>query len=421
MDSIPESFSDIFLGRQPLIDRNQAVIAYELLFRDNADNHSHITNGRAATADVVCKAFAELGLASALGKQKAFINVDEDFVCHDAVEFLPKETVLLEIDAGGALTPRLLERCGELQRIGYEFSLSGISEISEPVNQLLHLASYSKVDANVVLPSGSMPSLLSRLRSSHTKLIANRVESVEEKQRCTELGFDIFQGYYFAHPVIVEGRRLDASTQGLIRLINLTQNDGDLGKIESAFKSEPGLVINLLRLTNSAGAGLSVRVSSVRHAVTVVGLRQIQRWLTLLMFSHAGSSSNLTNNPLLQLAALRGCFMELLAYRCFPTKRDLRDPAFITGLMSFMPAALGMSMSDILSQISTTNEVRLALSRREGDLGLLLDLTERYDSEDIDGTAALLKRVGNKVTLQTLGLCVAETIAWVQQLGMEAD
>ncbi|MFA6313572.1 MAG: HDOD domain-containing protein [Sterolibacterium sp.] len=421
MESVSESFSDIFLGRQPLIDRHQAVIAYELLFRNTAENFSTISSAREATADVVCKAFAELGLATALGKQKAFINVDEDFVCHDAVEFLPKQTVLLEIDAGQEPTTRLLERCQQLKQIGYEFSVSGITDVSAPVGQLLRLATYSKVDVGAVLPSGNLSSLLSRLRSSQTKLIANRVESVEEKQRCTDLGFDIFQGYYFAHPVIVEGRRLDASQQGLIRLINLTNDNADLAKIESAFKSEPGLAINLLRLTNSAGAGLSVRISSIRHAVTVVGLRQIQRWLTLLMFSHAGGSSNLTNNPLLQLAALRGCFMELLAYRCFPTKRDLRDPAFITGLMSFMPAALGMSMSDILSQISTTNDVRLALSRHEGDLGLMLELTERYDNEDIKGTADLLKRVGNKVTLQTLGLCLSETIAWVQQLGMEAD
>lgn len=421
MESVPETFSDIFLGRQPLIDRHQAVIAYELLFRNTAENFSRISSGREATADVVCKAFAELGLATALGKQKAFINVDEDFICDDAVEFLPKQTVLLEVDATQNLTPRLLDRCRELKQIGYEFSISGITDYSEALSQMLHLASYSKVDVNAVLPNGNMSSLLSKLRSSHTKLIANRVESIEEKQRCTELGFDIFQGYYFAHPVIVEGRRLDASQQGLIRLINLTNDNADLGKIESAFKSEPGLAINLLRLTNSAGAGLSVRISSIRHAVTVIGLRQIQRWLTLLMFSHAGSGSNLTNNPLLQLAALRGCFMELLAYRCFPAKRDLRDPAFITGLMSFMPAALGMSMSDILSQISTTNEVRLALSRHEGDLGLMLELTERYDNEDVNGTSALLKRVGNKVTLQTLGLCLTETIAWVQQLGMEAD
>lgn len=421
MNSAPASFSDIFLGRQPLIDRSQAVIGYELLFRDTHENVSHITSARAATADVVCKAFAEFGLLSALGDQKAFINVDEDFLCDDAVEFLPKEIVLLELDASTELSPRLIERCNELRQIGYEFSVSGITQLSESLQQILRLASYSKMDVNAVLPGGNISAIMSGLRASQTKLIANRVESVEEKKICTDLGFDIFQGYYFAHPIIVEGRRLDASFQGLIRLINMMNENADLAKIESAFKGEPGLSINLLRLTNSASAGLNVRISSIRHALTVVGLRQIQRWLALLVFSHAGSQANLTNNPLLQLAALRGCFMELLAYRCFPAKRDLRDPAFITGLMSFMPAALGMSMADILSQISTTNEVRLALANREGDLGLMLELTERYDNEDIDGTAVLLRRIGNKVTLQTLGLCLAETIAWVQQLGSEVD
>lgn len=421
MNQIPESSHDIFLGRQPLIDRDQAVIAYELLFRNTSENLSVITSAKAATADVVCKAFAELGLANALGNQKAFINVDEDFLCADGVvEFLPKETVLLEVDVGDGLSPRLLARCGELKQLGYEFCVSGITTISEQVNQFLPLASFSKLDVSTVA-AGRDTSLVTRLRAAPTKLIANRVESLEEKKLCTDLGFDIFQGYYFAHPVIIEGRKLDSSYQGLIHIINLINENADIARIETVFKSEPGLAINLLRLTNSAGAGAHVRITSIRHAITVVGLRQIQRWLALLLFSHAGSKSSLANNPLMQTAALRGYFMELLASRCYPAKRDLRDPAFITGLMSFMPAALGMSMTDILSQIAVTSEVRLALSRREGELGLLLNLTEHYDNEDIDGAAALLKRFGNKITFQTLGLCLSETIAWVQQLGMEAE
>lgn len=421
MIDLPDSSHDIFLGRQPLIDRNQAVIAYELLFRDTTENVSVITSAKAATADVVCKAFAELGLASALGNQRAFINVDEEFLCDDSiVEFLPREVVLLEVDAGEDPSPRLLARCDDLRKLGYEFSVSGITRISEPVSQMLRLASFSKLDV-ATLAAGRDTQIVSKLRASSTKLIANRVESIEEKKLCTDLGFDIFQGYYFAHPVIVEGRKLDSSYQGLIRLINLINENADLAKIEAIFKSEPGLAINLLRLTNSVGAGAHVRITSIRHAITVVGLRQIQRWLSLLLFSHGSGSAGLANNPLMQLAALRGCFMELLAYRCFPAKRDLRDAAFITGLMSFMPAALGMSMDDILSQIATTAEVGHALASHEGDLGLLLNLTERYDNEDIDGTAALLKRFGNKITFQTLGLCLSETIAWVQQIGVETD
>ncbi|MCX7171331.1 MAG: HDOD domain-containing protein [Proteobacteria bacterium] len=419
MNSVSESSHEIFLGKQPLIDRNQAVIGYELLFRSTADNFSVITNRKAATADVVCKAFAELGLANALGNQKAFINVDEDFLCEDGIaEFLPKETVLLEVDASQEVTPRLLARCGELREVGYEFSVSGIKTISEPVSRLLHLASYSKLDVSAIAADRNT-SIVSRLRSAPTKLIANRVESIAEKKLCSDLGFDIFQGYYFAHPVIIEGRKLDSSYKGLVRLINLINENADVGQIETVFKSEPGLAINLLRLTNAVGAGAHARITSIRHAITVVGMRQIQRWLTLLFFSHASSNASLSNNPLMQTAALRGCFMELLAYRCFPAKRDLRDLAFITGLMSFMPAALGMTMTDILSQIAVTAEVRLALSRHEGELGLLLNLTESYDSEDIDGTAVLLKRFGNKITFQTMGLCLSETIAWVQQLGSE--
>ncbi|MBI5923025.1 MAG: HDOD domain-containing protein [Betaproteobacteria bacterium] len=421
MNSPSDSTKDIYLGKQPLIDRAQAVIGYELLFRNTADNFSVITSAKAATADVACKAFAELGLANALGNQKAFINVDEDFLCEDGIaEFLPKETVLLEVDASQDISPRLLERCGELRHGGYEFSVSGINEISEPVSRLLHLASYSKLDVSAVAANRNT-SIVSRLRSSPTKLIANRVESLEEKKLCSDLGFDIFQGYFFAHPVIVEGRKLDTSTQGLMRIINLINQNADVALIEAVFKSEPGLAINLLRLTNAVGMGAHSRITSIRHAITVVGMRQIQRWLTLLLFSQTGGNANPGNNPLMQTAALRGCFMELLAARCYPAKRDLRDPAFIAGLMSYMPAALGMTMTDILSQIAVTSEVRLALSHHEGELGLLLNLTENYDNENIDATAALLKRFGNKITFQTLGLCLSETIAWVQQLGREVE
>jgi len=421
MSTLLESAKDIYLGKQPLIDRDQAVIGYELLFCDTTDNFSVITSAKAATADVVCKAFAELGLANALGNQKAFINVDEDFLCEDGIaEFLPRETVLLEVDASQDVSPRLLERCTELRGQGYEFSVSGIGTITEPVGRLLQLASYSKLDVSAIADNPNT-SIVSRLRSTPTKLIANRVESLEEKKLCSDLGFDIFQGYFFAHPVIVEGRKLDSSYRGLLRIINLINEGADIVQIEAVFKSEPGLAINLLRLTNAVGMGAHARITSIRHAITVVGMRQIQRWLTLLLFAHAGGNDNPGNNPLMQTAALRGCFMELLAVRCFPAKRDLRDPAFITGLMSYMPAALGMTMTDILSQIAVTSEVRAALMRHEGDLGLLLNLTESYDNENIDATATLLKRFGHKITFQTLGLCLSETIAWVQQLGRESE
>jgi EAL and modified HD-GYP domain-containing signal transduction protein len=174
-----------------------------------------------------------------------------------------------------------------------------------------------------------------------------------------------------------------------------------------------------LRLTNSVGVGARTRITSVRHAITVLGRRQLQRWLQLLMFSH-GPSVDLAHNPLLQLAALRGRFMELLVEKLLPAEKELRDPAFLTGLMSVVPAALGMSMTDVLAQIAVSSDVRLALARREGPLGQLFALTERYDDNDIAGTRDLLAAYGAAGTVGLLGEILAESLVWVQQIGMEA-
>jgi EAL and modified HD-GYP domain-containing signal transduction protein len=158
----------------------------------------------------------------------------------------------------------------------------------------------------------------------------------------------------------------------------------------------------------------------VRHAITLLGRRQLQRWLQLLLFSQ-GAHVDLAHNPLLQLAALRGRFMELLAEKLHPGQRELRDPAFITGLMSVVPAALGMSMTDVLAQIAVGNDVRLALTHREGTLGSLFALIEHYDDNDIAGTQTLLARYGTRGTLGLLGEILAEALVWVQQLGVDAN
>ena len=113
--------------------------------------------------------------------------------------------------------------------------------------------------------------------------------------------------------------------------------------------------------------------------------------------------------------------MELLVERLHPGQRDLLDPAFITGLMSVVPAALGMSMTDVLAQIAVGNDVRLALTHQEGKLGQLFALTERYDENDIPGTQALLAQFGTAGTPGLLGEILAEALDWVQQLGMEAN
>lgn len=419
MSDSGDQLREVFIGRQPILDKDQGLVGYELLFRTSGDNHAGIDNAMAATADVVCKAFAELGLANVFGHVRAFINVNAEFLESDLIELLPKDIVVLEVDVKAFADPALLPCCQALKAEGYAFSVSGVSDVDDALWPLVDLATWLKIDMNT-LPHEKLQTVARALSTTRRTLIAARVESQTQMELCALLGFHLFQGYYFARPVIMEGKKLDASTQGLLRLIKLVAEEADIARLEAAFRTEPALVINLLRLTNSVGAGMRTRITSVRHAITVIGQRQLQRWLQLLLFAK-GPNVDLAHNPLLQLAALRGRFMELLADRLHPGERELRDPAFITGLMSVVPAALGMSMKDVLDQIAVDDAVRKALAGGEGPLGRLLALTETYDDNNVTGTQALLGEYGGNGHPGLLGEILADALTWVQQLGTEAD
>lgn len=416
-----DQLREIFIGRQPILDKNQGLMGYELLFRASAHNAAEVGTTAAAatraTADVVCKAFAELGLANVFGNVRAFINVDSDFLCGDLIELLPANIVALEIDMAAIDSPALLARCQTLKSQGYEFSISGIGDIDNRLWPLVELATWLKVDIDS-MDGTKLQTVARTLSTARRQLIAAHVESQTQLQLCSLLGFQFFQGYYFAKPAIVEGRKLDASTQGLLRLIKLIATEAELAQLEAAFRTEPALVINLLHLTNSVAAASRTRVTSVRNAITVVGRRQLQRWLQLLLFSR-GAQLDIAHNPLMQLAALRGRFLELLAERLHPAEIGLRDPAFITGLMSVVPAALGMTMTEVLTQIAVDNEVRLALSHKGGSLGRLLALTEHYDDNDIVGARHLLDTYGGTAHPGLLGEVLTAALTWVQQLDSE--
>lgn len=417
-DQAQQELREVFIGRQPILDRNQALVGYELLFRATADNQASPVSAAAATADVVCKAFAELGLANVLGRARAFIKVDAEFLASDFVELLPSDTVVLEIDATHFRAKEPLERCLELKQSGYAFSLSGLSDIDDASWPLIELAGWIKVGLDTI-PADRLQTVARTLATTRRKLIAAHVEYQSQKDLCQLLGFELFQGFYFARPVVIEGRTLDASIQAILRLLKLLAEEAELARLEDAFRTEPALVINLLRLTNSVGAGMLTRITSVRHAITAIGRNQLQRWLHLLIFSR-GTEIDFARNPLLQLAALRGRFMELLVDRLHDGDSRLRDPAFLTGLMSVVPAALHMSMTDVLAQIAVDYQVRLALSHKQGPLGTLLQITESYDDNDVAAVRALLAPFGSKAPMSMPGEILAEALVWVQQLGTEA-
>lgn len=408
---IPPLSETIFLGRQPILDATRAIIGYELLFRAHGDDETaQFDSPACATAQVICAAFTEFAIAAALRDLKAFVNVDARFLESDAVEMLPADQVVLEISPQAE--DDALERCRVLHGAGYAFAIGLDPNLPLPHASLLDFASFIKVDISRALPE-RVAAVTAQVNGHARKLVATKVETAEQAEWCADHGFPYFQGYFFARPLIEEGRKLDPTTQGLLRIVNLVASDVGTREIEGAFKGDPALTMNLLRVVNSAAMGLRSPIGSIAQAITLLGRRQLLRWLHLLLFR--GSGGGLATNPLMLHAAMRGRMIELLVQRRYPGEHGLQDSAFIVGVMSMMPAALRIPMREVLEQIALVQEVRDAVGDYAGPLGQLLLLIEYYDDNNALGCRLAMEKIG-ELNQHMLNTCLTETLTWIQDL-----
>ncbi|MBE2259192.1 MAG: EAL domain-containing protein [Rhodobacteraceae bacterium] len=413
-----QSLDNAFLFRQPILDRKQELAGYQLSFHsgeeigDEADRCDRRYRGAGAP---LCAAYTELGMRSALGNSCAFIGIDVDFLQQQAIELLPPENVVLELLLDGLPDKATLTRCHSLRERGYSMALTNYQGIDDRSRPLLPMVDVVKID----LPrtkEDHLRDLAGSLRRLPLKLLAQGVDTREQMEHCRDLGFALFQGRFFAQAEIVSGRRLSASHAALIRLCNLVGHDVDTTVIEDAFKHEPALTLNLLRIVNSVGRlgnRFAQPVTSLRHAIALLGRRQLQRWLSLLLLAPGNDSSDPARSPLLQVAALRGRMMELLIEVGKPGDRKLADLAFLTGILSMMPAALGLPIDEILEQIAVEREVGSALRRHDGLLGILLALLECFDNDDAAGCDGLLTTLPGGFNRQALNTALSVALRWL--------
>jgi EAL and modified HD-GYP domain-containing signal transduction protein len=408
---------EFFLARQPILGRDQHMVAYELLFRAAGEHDdARLTDGAAATAAVISHA-SQLGLEQVVGNKLAFVNVDEVVLMDDYVRFLPPDKVILEILETVKPTEPLLARVAELKELGFKFALDDVIDHSEEVEKLLGLVDVVKIDLQGVAPE-ALGHLCTSLRKSGKKLLAEKVETQQEFRLCLELGFDYFQGYYFARPVILSGRKITPSELVILHLLELINSDADDATIETAVKRDPLISLNLLRLVNSRAAGPERRIESVAEALTQLGRKQLRRWLQILMFAAPGSQVELAS-PLLQLATTRGKLLELMSLEVYPLDVSGAERAFTVGIMSLADALFSMPMADILDNVELASDVRAALLERAGDLGAMLDVVERLEKADTGRCfTQALRRLG--LTSKQVREIELAAFDWVSELVHDA-
>lgn len=380
----PLRVHEFFLARQPIMDRDQNLVGYELLFRNAAAGPACITDDLSATAAVIAHA-SQLGLENVIGDAVGFLNVDAAVLNSDICQFLPREKVVLEILESTRATAEVLARVAELAHAGFRFALDDVIADGEDVKHLLPLVEIVKLDLRDI----PMPALLKlgpQFRAAGKRLLAEKVETREQFETCLELGVELFQGYYFAKPSIMSGKKLSPSQFAIMQLMALINTDADNSVIELSIKKDVSLCFNLLRLVNTPAVGARHRIDSVGQALVVLGRNQLQRWLQIMLYAEPGKQTR-NGTPLLTLAATRGKLMELIAQRAHPGQRSMADAAFTVGIMSLMDTLFSIPMTEILKQLPVVDDVIDALLRRQGDYGDLLRLAEHMERIEEAGSA----------------------------------
>lgn len=398
---------EFFLARQPILNRDQELFAYELLFRSAAVGPANVTDDVAATAAVIAHA-SELGLVNVLGASLGFINVDAAVLMSEFIHFLPKQNVVLEILETVKVSDRIVARVEQLAQAGYVFALDDVVAASDDVKRLLPLVQFIKIDI-YGMEAERLAGLSRQFKQMKKKLLAEKVESLEQYQQCLRLGFDYFQGYYFAKPTVLTGKKLSPSQLVIMQLMAQFASDADLADIERSIKQDASLGLTLLRLANTPALGGSRRIGSLRQALTVLGRHQLQRWLQILLYAETGKAGG-TASPLLRLATTRGKLLESMAEKIHPGDHNMADIAFTVGVMSLMDALFGLPMEKILERFAVADEVRDALLSRSGIYGNMLQLVEYI--EHIEEAGPLVVPLLKKLALSTEDLNALQLAAF---------
>ena len=382
---------EVFLARLPILDCNQGLVAYELLFRTGDDISVEIEDNSAASANVIIDVYEKLGIKDVFGKCRSFIKVGADLLFDDSICLLPKENVVFEILRDVEINDKIIQRCVKLKQKGYQLALSNITELSNETKSLLPSIQIVKVDVSAI-NQARLVTLVKELKAWPVLLLAEKVESRGMEKFCVALKFQMLQGFYFTKPEIISGKRIEPSKIALLKLLLLVLKDSDVAEIANELKFQPGLSYNLLKVVNSA-ASSSRMVNSINRAIMILGRKQLQRWIQLLLYTVKKKDSGVTD-ALMLTAAVRGKLLELIAEADRPHDKNHQDRAFMVGTLSMLDTLLGIEMPKIIETLCIQKDMKDALLRRRGTLGKQLKLIEANENGELTEVLSILDDSG---------------------------
>jgi len=372
----------VLVGRQPIFDRDYNVCAYELLFRP-CGGLAFSDDGVKLTANVIISALMDIGLDNVTGNRLAYINVDKDFLLSDTPVFdlLPVDRIAIEVLENVPATPETKAAVKSLKDKGYTVLLDDVLHAAD-VEIFIDHADIVKLDIQYI---DDLEAEVRALRRFKVKLLAEKVEDYAQYKRCKALNFDLYQGYFFCKPDVVEGKKLSESKLAVLQALQKVLTANALDEIHEVIKQDVSLAYRLLKYINSAIYGLWREVESIEQAMSLLGLNKLRHWLYLLSLAALGD-----NKPaeLIRTALYRGQFLEALAGLLGERKTG---DAFLLGIFSVLDALLDAST----------------------EMGHMLGLVKSLDEGNWDGVTAWCQK-HPRVKATDLTSIQAEAMQWAE-------
>jgi EAL and modified HD-GYP domain-containing signal transduction protein len=397
-----------YIGRQPVIDVKQHIIGYEL-FLKHADATVPLNAYFKAYAGMLMSSIDGMDKNWLLGDKLVFIRVNAAMLHNEFLELMPPQRTVLSIMPELVADAAVITRCHYLRKLGFKIALDN-PQLIAPVPAVLPAADYLVIDTKLIA-AADVAKTLATLHLSSLTMVAENIETEQQFADYLQAGFVLFAGHHFAQAEACSTQVINASFDSVLNLLNMVSQDVDSQEIEAGFKRDAALTFKLLRYINAVGFGLSCEIQSIQHALTILGRKQLYRWLTLLMVT---AGENTTPPALMKTAISRGRLTELLGAGYFQ-KHDL-DNLFVVGVFSLLDAILKMPMAQVLEKIQLPEAISSALLSRQGIYAPFLQLSiacEGANSACIKEYAELLQLDAAKVNQ-----CNIAALAWVENLGL---
>ena len=365
----------IYVARQPIFTAQKKIFGYELLFRLGLENAFPDVEGDIATARVLANTFFTFELNEILGDKPGLINFTRDLLIKKIPLFFPKDHIIIEVLEDIEPEPVIINALKEFKQNGFRIALDDFI-YDKKFDEMIALSSMIKFDL-MATPLDTLTQIIESdtIRNTHLTLLAEKVETHEEFEQAKEMGFGLFQGYFFSKPEILSKKDLSANQITKLKLVSeVGRTELNLALIEELIKMDVSVSFKLLKFINSPYFKRRNRADTIKEAMTILGEDELKKFISVVVVSDLNPSKP---NELIRASIIRARLCE----RCGSHLKTgfTSEELFTIGLFSAMDAIMDMGMEEILTTIDLSARIKEALLGRNTGFQKLFDLVENTE------------------------------------------